>query len=164
MKLMTRELKYIYLMLFCLIGITTFLLFTNSREKMSIVVIDNLKVFESFQMKKDYDIKIEKELSREKVLLDSISTLLKNSPIEDLKLKKEYKIVSDNLNSKFELLSRQYTNEVYLRLNDYLKLFGEKNNLDIIVGSTGQGNIVFTNQHSDLTDEAIKFINNKYLN
>jgi outer membrane protein len=132
-----------------------------------VVYMDTLKVFEKFEMKKDYDSKLEKDLESESNLLNSIS-----SKLEDAKKRnsnKEIEILERDLNGaqqlfneKFQALSNQYTAEVYKRLNGYLKEFGDKHGFDLVLGTSGQGNIMYVADKCDLTSEIITFINGKY--
>lgn len=134
--------------------------FSNKRT----VVIDSFKVFEGFQLKKDYDAKIEKEFEAEKAQLDSMGykfNTLKN-PLEIDALKKQFVIRKQQFDEKFQSVSQKYTNEVYERLNTYIKEFGKKNNLGVIIGSNGQGNVMYRDEAMDVTDKLLAFINEKY--
>ena len=128
------------------------------------VIIDSFKVFEGFQLKKDYDVKIEKEFAAEKAELDSMGykfNTLKN-PLEIDALKKQFVIKKRQFDEKFQAVSQKYTNEVYERLNTYIKEFGKKNNFGIIIGSNGQGNVMYRDDAMDVTEKLITFINDKY--
>jgi outer membrane protein len=134
---------------------------TSSKET---VIIDSFKVFEGFQLKKDYDAKIEKEFAAEKAELDSMGykfNTLKN-PLEIDVLKKQFVIKKRQFDEKFQAVSQKYTNEVYERLNTYIKEFGKKNNFGIIIGSNGQGNVMYRDEAMDVTEKLITFINDKY--
>jgi outer membrane protein len=134
---------------------------TSNKET---VIIDSFKVFEGFQLKKDYDAKIEKEFATEKAELDSMGykfNTLKN-PLEIDALKKQFVIKKRQFDEKFQTVSQKYTNEVYERLNTYIKEFGKKNNFGIIIGSNGQGNVMYRDEAMDVTEKLITFINDKY--
>ncbi len=136
---------------------------TTSSDKPT-VIIDSFKVFEGFQLKKDYDIKIEKEFAGEKAQLDSMGykfNTLKN-PLEIDALKKQFVIKKQQFDEKFQAVSQKYTNEVYERLNTYIKKFGKNNNYGIIIGSNGQGNVMYRDDAMDVTEKLITFINEKY--
>lgn len=128
------------------------------------VVIDSFKVFEGFQLKKDYDAKIEKEFAAEKAQLDSMGykfNTLKN-PLEIDALKKDFVLRKRQFDEKFQAVSQKYTNEVYERLNTYIKEYGKKNKLGVIIGSNGQGNVMYRDDAMDVTEKLITFINEKY--
>lgn len=128
------------------------------------VIIDSFKVFEEFQLKKDYDAKIEKEFAAEKAELDSMGykfNTLKN-PLEIDALKKQFVLKKRQFDEKFQAVSQKYTNEVYERLNTYIKEFGKKNNFGVIIGSNGQGNVMYRDDAMDVSEKLITFINDKY--
>lgn len=142
--------------------------FTRGGENASkrTVVIDSFKVFEEFQMKKDYDKRIEKEFAADQALLDSMGfrfNKLKN-PTEIESLKKEFVVRKKHFDEKFQEISQKYTNEVYVRLNEYIKDFGKKHAYGIIIGSNGQGNVMYVDEAVDVTNDLVKFINEKYSN
>jgi len=131
--------------------------------------MENVKVFEEFEMKKDYDKKIESDLKLEVAILDSIQLLVNKLNIqenrEDLNLAKEaYYTKQKQYNQLFQELSSKYTSEVNNRLNDYIKEFSEKNKYAIILGSGGEGNVMYTKDGINITEELIEFINKKYKN
>ncbi|MNU79361.1 periplasmic chaperone [compost metagenome] len=138
----------------------------DSNGSKQTVVIDNFKVFEKFELKKDYDKKIEKEFALEKASLDSMGNAFNTlkSKFEVDALKKQFAMRKGQFDQKFQTISQQYTSEVYTRLNEYIKEYGKKNGYGIIIGSNGQGNVMYIDDAKDVTEELIKFINHKYSN
>ncbi len=134
----------------------------NSQEK--IVYIDNFKVFESFQMKKDYDRMIEKEVSQEKMALDALASSVNSEKnvLKQAELKKVFFEKKQAFDSKFQELSTKYTNLVYERLNGYIKDFGKNNNYTLILGTTGQGNVMFVDEKIDITKKLLEYVNKQY--
>ena len=135
----------------------------------SIGFMQNIKVFEEFAMKKDYDKIMEDEMKNEMNLLDSLGVLLKGNVDQQdslliYKLKKDYFLAEQLYNSKFEQLSTKYTTEVNERLNTYIKEFSKEKGYIFILGSGGQGNVMYVEETHDVTEELIKYVNNKYSN
>ena len=131
--------------------------------------IENVKVFEEFEMKKDYDAKIQANLKSEIKILDSLQILSNKMEIQgNLELFKsvtqEYYQKQEQYNQLFQNLSSKYTQEVNSRLNEYIKDFSNEKDFDIILGSGGEGNVMFTKEKYNITDELIKYINKKYSN
>lgn len=163
--------KLLFFVSLVLIGAMLTIYFVNDSKGYSgglkqTVVIDNFKVFEDFELKKDYDKKIEKEFALEKASLDSMGNAfntLKNQFEVDA-LKKEFAFKKGQFDQKFQTISQQYTNEVYTRLNEYIKEYGKKKGYGIIIGSNGQGNVMYMDDAKDVTEDLIKFINHKYSN
>jgi outer membrane protein len=139
----------------------------SESEKQKIVFMDTFKVFEGFEMKKDYDQKIEKELKYESQLLDSVGVLLNSATqtkdeLAVMKFKKDYYIAEKLFNEKLQTLSQKYTSEVNTRLNEYLKEYGKEKGYDFILGSSGQGNIMYVQESNEVTEDVLKFVNVKY--
>lgn len=49
------------------------------------------------------------------------------------------------------------------QVNSYIEQYGKNNNYEMILGVTTVGNILYGNNHNDLTDEIIAGLNNSYL-
>lgn len=149
--------------------LTFFLVFlflgcSSSNLDSKIVYIDNIKVFESFEMKKDYDKKIENEVKGDREELDNLIDLLNSTKdeLELIKLKKVFVEKKQLFESNFQDLAKTYTNMVNSRLNEYLKKYANTHNISFILGGTGQGNVMYVNDQSDITDKVIEFINHSY--
>jgi outer membrane protein len=153
-----------------IIGLLLFFFIGESSNQSDIVYMDNFRVFENFQLKKDYDKLLEKELIQESQSVDSMGMSL-TKLIEQGKLSEEevnnrkasYFEIQKNLEGKFETLSKDYTAKVYERLNEYIKTFGKENKYKLILGANGQGNVMYSDEQIDITDDLIEFINKKYL-
>lgn len=129
-----------------------------------VVFIENAKVFDSFQMKKDYDARIEQDLMTEKQTIDSLGSVLNSSvdSMEVFRLRKMYFELEQRFNSKFEELSMKYTSEVNERLNEYVKEYSKEKGYDMVLGSSGQGNVMYVKEQLNVTKDLIKYINGKY--
>lgn len=140
---------------------------TQSVSKGNIVYMDSFKVFEEFQMKKDYDVKLESDLKNEIAQLDSLSKSIENKSksLDTLglyKLRTEYYFIEQNYNNKFQELSQQYTREVNSRLNEYVKDYSKKHSYDFVLGNSGQGTIMYADSSKNITESLIKYINEVY--
>jgi len=164
-----KKLTYITLILaLASAGLSLFLwLKTDSDQKQrTTVFMDSFMVFEEFQMKKDYDKRLETEIGAEQKELDAIGTELSaaTDPAKIDALKKDFTVKKMAFDEKFSAISQQYTAEVYKRLNEYIKAFGKEQHYGFILGSNGQGNVMYVDQQQDVTKELIKYINKKYSN
>ena len=142
---------------------------SNKEPIQKIGFIENVKVFEEFEMKKDYDKKIENDLKNEVNILDSLQLQINRLSINNETskidiIKQEYFSKQEQYNKLFQELSSKYTTEVNNRLNEYIESFSEENNFDILLGSGGQGNVMFTKKEVNVTDKLIEYINKKYSN
>ena len=135
------------------------------KESKDVVFIDSIKLFESFNMKKEYDKLIEGDLYKEAQLIDSLNVLLENESDSSriFRLRKDYYMIEQLYNSKFEQLSSRYTQIVSERLNEYIKSFAEENSFDMIV-SGSNGAVLYVSDSLDYTDKMIDFANKKFEN
>ena len=141
----------------------------GSPQTSTSVYMETAKVFDQFEMKKNYDERMESDLSREVNLLDSLKqevnvSIASGDSLNAFKLRKQYYVIERAYNEKYQKLSTQYTNEVNVRLNEYVKLFAEENDYDFVMGSSGQGNIMYAKDDLNITEDLIEFINKKYTN
>lgn len=125
--------------------------------------VDSVRLFEEFQMKKEYDQILEEDLKQESSLMDSIRILMENTDdtMKVFQLRKDYYLAERLFNGKYEELSGRYTAMVTERLNEYLKSYGDQEDLDIIV-SGGNGNVLYVRDQVDITDQVIEFANKKF--
>lgn len=151
------------------IALLTFAMLSSCGEEEvvsnEIVYVNNAKVFGEFEMKKDYDLKIESDLKTDALYLDSLAVKIKNAGLDTMGLyraRTDYYVAKQTYDRKFEELSTQYTNEVNSRLNKYMKKFAEKNGYEMIISSQGNGTMMYVSDRVDVTDKLIKFINKKY--
>lgn len=166
---MNRYKLLFFMAIICIAGLLAAYFIMDSKDSGTskrTVAIDNFKVFEEFQLKKDYDKKIEKEFALDKASLDSMGNAFNTlkDPFAIDALKKQFVIRKQQFDQKFQAVSQQYTNEVYTRLNEYIKEYGKKNGYGIIIGSNGQGNVMYIDKTEEVTEDLIKFINDKYSN
>lgn len=159
-------------LLLLLVVILFFVLSGEKEEnfKDRVVFIENNKVFEEFQMKKDYDRLLEKDLMAESQSLDSLGKLV-NGMTQDasvsssvLEMEKEkYFSVKKMFEERFSQLSKEYTAQVYERLNTYIQEYGKMKGFRMVVGANGQGNVMYVDKSADVTTDMIAYCNKKYL-
>jgi len=138
------------------------------------------KVFNGFKMKAELEEKFKQVKSGRDKILDSLSFNLKimskhlneqkeknlnakpgeiyqfeYSREEFLKLKNQHQ--QDNA-----ALSQKYDEQILAQLTQYVIAFGKKNNYDIILGADGNGNLMYSKDTYNISDEVVIFINNKY--
>ena len=139
------------------------LLFSCSENKNTVVYVNSVKLFEEFSMKTEYDKILEKDLKSEAQLVDSLQTLLEhsNDSLEIFRLRKDYYLAEQLFNDKFEKLSRNYTQSVTERLDDYIAKFAKKNNYQMIVSGNNWA-VVYIDEKLDVTEDLIKFANSEF--
>jgi len=159
------KVKYIHITGFLVLALSVFSCSQESKSKIGFM--ENARVFEEFEMKKDYDNRIEEDMSLEVKFMDSLELVIdqvieSGDSLKVLRLKKQYFAVEQKYRQKFDENSSRYTQEVNDRLNEYVEKYAEQEGLDFILGSYGQGNLMYANDSKNISDDLIKYINSMY--
>ena len=139
----------------------------------SVVFVDSNKLTEEFSMTKELEGKYEGVNTKRKELLDSlelqVGVLEKKIQAGDNSLLQQYKssvIDYQSVYKQFEesnqKISEEFSNQVIKQLNEYIKEYGKKNKIDYILGANGSGSILYASDKKDITDEVIKYVNQRY--
>jgi outer membrane protein len=128
------------------------------------VYLDNVAVFSNFNLAKDLNTIHQKDLNLQKKRVDSFVTILQNttksSPNENLQ--KQFIFENNKLKEMGEYFTNEVSQQVWSRVNSYVKEFGEQNNYSIVFGTQGNGNIMYADKKLDITTAFIEFANKKY--
>lgn len=153
-------------------GYTTYRVRAN--EKIAFVELQ--KVFDEFEMTKEYKSKLETVVLARKNITDSLgldltarSKALKQtqSPdqnkVQGFLYDKEYyqekvkQMDEDNL-----ALKRKYDSEINSQLNQYVKDYGQKNGYRFIYGAEGSGVLMYARETDNISEQVISYINERY--
>lgn len=148
-----------------------------------IAVIDSKKVLENYQGFKDaqdiFERKSDEYNSSLKIQKDLYQT--KNSEIEKNKdnwneeklaqkeneLKILYQTVS-SLNQRIESKKKeeeaQLLEGIYNQVDSFIEEYCKENNIAVVLGANGTGNVVYNSKDIDRTEEVIVMLNKKYRN
>lgn len=137
---------------------------SSGDDTQDVVFMDNFKVFEEFEMKRDYDAMLEKELGTERSSLDSMARALESLKDQTELARKKTELYEKQqlFEQKFGELSDKYTKEVYARLNEYIESYGKERGYKLIVGSTGDGNVMYVDTTVNVTEDLLKYVNKEY--
>lgn len=137
--------------------------------------VDVPKVFNSFDMKKEFQEKYKKTVTLRTRVIDSLSLDLqllsrklrddqKNKDlINEFDLKREYFFKrKNNMEQDNAALSEQYDKQILEQMSQYIMDYGKKNNYDIILGTEGNGSLMYANEKYNISEEVKKFINDRY--
>lgn len=155
------------------------IVFLLVREEKKVGYVDLKRVIESFDFKIQQEGKLEAMFKKDIVILDSLKLelnklgLMLNNKNASAKQKEEIGInmnLSQIQYDKFlEEIEVKRNNEIekadakiYNQLNQYLKDFGTEKNYLMIVGGKADGTIMYVDENADITNEVIKYVNNKY--
>jgi outer membrane protein len=137
--------------------------------------VDIPKVFNGFDMKKEFQEKYKKTEALRKRMIDSLSLdlqllsrKLKNNQ-KDKDLMSEFDVKRDDFFKRRKqveednaALSEQYDKQILEQMSQYILDFGKKNNYDVILGTEGNGSIMYANEKYDISEKVKKYINERY--
>lgn len=150
------------------------------KKEMKIGYVNNVRLFNEFNLKLEIEKDIEKVKSLQTAQLDSLKSRMQfiemelNSSgapqisqsdpryteyrlLEIEYLKKEKQFQAENTNRAVE-----YDEQIWNRLNQYVLIYSEDNHYDMLLGSLGDGNLMYSKSEYDVTDNVIQFVNEKY--
>lgn len=96
--------------------------------------------------------------------MDSLVGLLqvdsKENPMEAQQ--RQFVFENNKLKEMGAYFSNEVSQQVWNRINDYMQLYGKQNNFAIVLGTQGNGNIMYGNKEYNITDAFIEYANKKY--
>lgn len=126
----------------------------------NVVYIDLIRVHDQFDLTKELSAEYDGIKNQQQNIMDSL--VLKN-PFEDQVKANQY---LRNQNNQFvanmEKISTTYNNQIWKRINQYVIEYGNKNGLDFVFGTKGEGHVMYSKQNKDKTEEIIMYINSRY--
>jgi len=138
----------------------------NSKEK-SLVYIDNVRLFNNFNMALDISKQKNPQLENAKKKLDSLYTIYQIYREQDnVKNASALESIIREQDLGFRQISQNHTQEmstkIWDRLNQYVKEYAELNEYEIVFGTRGDGNIMFARNGTDITAQLLAYANAKY--
>lgn len=159
-----------------LLGVIVFLLLNNKTSN-KVVYVDNIKLFNSFNLTKELgalsEQKYKPELEVYDNLVNKISLLedtykegkkkmSKKDTEEYVNLKRQLSVKENELANLKNYVKTDINKKVWKRLNEYVKSYGEEKGIQLILGAQGGGNIMYGMPAADITDDFIEYANAKY--
>jgi len=151
------------------IGILLFLAFyiTSISDKNEYVYVDNIKLFNGFNMSKDLSDIHTKKIKRQTKKLDSLYQLfqidIKSKDENKIKLSQQKVQKEDEVLSEMKnYFSKEVSQKIWDRLNLYIGEYGKSLQCKIILGTQGGGNVMYADESVDVTDALLKYANAKY--
>ncbi len=140
------------------------------------VYIDMGKVYSEFQLSKELNEQLDAVLKARKKIVDSLfedirlkTIELKEKPKQSLeemsklaKLEESYMYKQQQFEKENQTVNAEYTNKIWGQLNQYISDFGSENKYTFILGATGEGNIMYADKTFNITDEVVKYVNDRY--
>ncbi|MDR6763827.1 outer membrane protein [Flavobacterium sp. 2755] len=148
-----------------IIVLITFIALKLNPSKSKIVYVNNVKVFEGFNMTKELKKVGEKEFNNRKLHLDSLYSKLQSPEISSLDKKNLMQIFiqeKEELNQFNDYFGAEQSAKIWTRIRSYSSEFSKENNYQIIIGSDDKGNVLFADESIDITNDLLTYINKKY--
>jgi outer membrane protein len=132
-----------------------------------VVVIDAIKVFNEFKMKKDLEAKVEVKLKGYTEQLDSMKAIVdnalqRNDSATAIAVSGHLQSLQDEVSRAFQVSNQAINEQVWKRLNPLIDEYGKKEGYRVIIGANGMGSVLYKDDAVDRTGSVIKFINIKY--
>jgi len=166
-----KKLYYLTLALLVLLSFGYIIYLKETITKIAYININEL--YENFEMKKELEVKYQQIINARnkelEVVKQRIATLEKELESESgdvsnnvLQLAKEQKllhnksIVNNQLNDQ---LRSDYQHKALKQLDDYIKKFGQQNNLSLILGANGNGRVLYADDAANITEQVTDYVN-----
>lgn len=132
-------------------------------KQTDIVYVDNIKLFEGFNMTKEMKKKGEIQLQYQKNRLDSIYKTIATLPVNKQELlSKQFVLERNELEKNTQQYAIQESEKIWKRLNEYIKEYSSNNGYKIVLGSTNQQQVLYADSDADITNDLITFVNKRY--
>lgn len=150
-------------LLFNFLLITIVIIHIKSESK--IAYVNNVKVFENFNMTKELKKIGEKEFKIRKSNLDDLYANLNSSGIsitEKQKLMQQFIKDKEQLNQFNDVFGSEQSAKIWTRIKSYSSDFSKEKNYTVLLGSDSNDNILFAAETIDVTNDLIIYLNKKY--
>lgn len=126
-----------------------------------IVYVNAAKVFEGFKMSKELKLEAERQLSAQKVLVDSLYGIAAQSGGNELAMQ-NFLGEKQKLDAFADAFSTQQSQKIWKRIESYAGEFLNDHGYDMVLGAQPNFNIVAGSKNADVTNDFIAYINKKY--
>lgn len=156
-----------------IISAVIFSIFWSSYKSKKIGYVNTSLVYDGFKLKKELETKYKTVQLVRQNLLDSIkfkvqylslkgAAINENEKMQINELQRSYLAKEKEFNNDNEATAAQYSEQIWKQINQFMDDYGKENNYDVILGATGQGNIMYAKEQDDITKPILEYINNKY--
>lgn len=145
-----------------------------SLNQIKVAYVNTYTVYNDFKLKKELEAKLDKTVLTRKVLLDSLRMKIQMASLDSKKMEDPnyYSLIQKQQESYYlkekqysednTAQAQKYTDEVWKQLNQYIKEYGAENGYDYIIGTTGEGNLMYAKEKHDISKDLVEFVNGKY--
>jgi Skp family chaperone for outer membrane proteins len=148
--------------------INSVMIFMDHNRGKKTVVIDVIRVFNEFKMKKDLESRVAVQLTALSDQVDSLKAVYNDvfkRNANDPRLEPLAADV-DTLQARgqraYTISDKTINEQVWMRLNTLINEFGAQYDYQLMIGANGMGTVLYNKKDLDKTEDLIKFINAKY--
>lgn len=139
-------------------------LYTSSRN---IAFVDTSYLFNNFKMKEEMEEKFNsyKQLRQQQLdsLYDKAARLRElGRPEPAAAAEKAYLDQRQLFAEGLDRLKGNYDEQIWNRLNTYVKEYGDKNGLDLILGANGSGSLMHGKENMNISKQVVDYVNAHY--
>ncbi len=139
------------------IGLGSFYMYQSNAEKTGYVLTQ--RVFAEYKGKKDLEKKLSELTTFHKTQLDSISLHISQQVKGQESLIASYQQTAQTFELQEQELSAKYTADIWKRINQQVAEFAKQKGYDIVLGASGDGNLMYASEKKNITDEIVAFLN-----
>lgn len=138
--------------------------FTTIHNRVKIVQVSSRQIFEGFHMTQEIQKSAVSEASSRQKHLDSINNLLAVTKVADLR----NMLIAAATEDRQALLYLEHhladteTKKIWSRIGEYARSFAEEKGYDLILGAQPNSNIIYGSPDTDVSEEFLTYINNRY--
>ncbi|WP_317047379.1 OmpH family outer membrane protein [Flavobacterium hydrophilum] len=147
------------------ITILLFFILFNYNNSPKIVYVDNIKLFDNFNMTKELKNSGEKEFNLKKMAVDSLYTKLQSpeiSPSQKKLVMQQFVQQKEELEQFNQYFAAEQSSKIWARIKSYASEFSKENKYQLIIGSENKINVLFADEKIDVTNDLLTYINKKY--
>ncbi len=161
----TARILFICFLMCVVTGVSVWYL--GERQHRKTGVADAIRLFDEFHMKKELEAEEKVKLEGIKKQVDSISKMLqlaRASKDEEgtKRLSYAFGYMQSELERVYKQSNHDINEQVWKRLNPAVEEYGKQKGLHVIIGANGMGSVLYNDEYYDLTNDLIKFVNQKY--
>lgn len=146
------------------------------RKEKELVYVDTGKLFAEFDLSKELNKGLDETLKARKNIVDSLYQKVRMLTIEVKAevgknsekvrylagLEEEYYFKKQQFEQDNKSATENYLSKVWNQLNQYITDYGKLKNYSLILGANGQGNIMYGEEGKNVTEEILKYVNDRY--
>ncbi len=145
-------------------------------KKQRLAYVDNIALYESFELMKELDARLTQAKSAKKQTLDSLEIQLRvlsaeveqeqgNDPVKlnrFRQLQQSYMLYRERAEQETQELANSYYSQVWTQLNQYVQDYGKAHGYTFIFGANADGSLMYADEAVNITEALKQYVNERY--